>query len=90
MGDTPMPDLRTVSVALEQATGYDSIPTIERIYRDDPGVDPPRHLCVHPGCRVVRADPEKMWLHTHFSTRHVKSFGVDTPEEAWAKHGGDG
>jgi hypothetical protein len=81
-------DLRAVSIVLEEKTGYDSIPTIERVYRDDPSTEPARFVCPHQGCRVARDAAEHMWLHVHFSTQHVKSFGVDTPEEAWAKHGG--
>ena len=40
-------DFRDASVLIEQATGSDSIPTIEEHYRNDDGL----YHCVFPGCR---------------------------------------
>lgn len=54
--------IETVSCAWEQATGADSIPTIERAYDRTPGG---AYVCVWPGCDVARRDAEKLWRHVH-------------------------
>jgi hypothetical protein len=73
---------REVSVGLEDATGYDSIPTIERIYEDNG-----RYLCPFPGCVRATRSAETMWRHVHFSRAHGLSFDARTPEAAARKHG---
>ena len=65
-----MSDLRELSIRLERETGFDSIPTIERMYDDD-GV----YRCVFPDCHVTRREAAVMWRHVHFGARHGLSFG---------------
>ena len=60
---------RTVklSLAWEEQTGYDSIPTIERVYertgrgRTDSGA----YKCVWPKCGFARRDSVALWRHVH-------------------------
>lgn len=63
-------DFRDASVLIEQATGFDSIPTIEEHYRNDDGL----YHCVFPGCRHTSHGSQTMWLHVHFSEEHGRSF----------------
>jgi hypothetical protein len=68
-------DLRALSVNLEAKTGFDSIPTIERIYaRNEAGAPP--YDCPFPHCAATRRDPVEMWRHVHFGRKHPLSFGV--------------
>lgn len=67
----PTSDLRALSVELEAETGYDSIPTIERIHGGD---------CPYLRCLFRRLDPEAMWRHLHFSNTHGLSFGMPLDE----------
>ena len=61
-GDRPGESVELLSLAWEQETGYDSIPTIERVYEwSDTGVC----SCVVPGCTFRRRDAEAMWRHVH-------------------------
>jgi hypothetical protein len=54
--------LEWLSLAWENVTGYDSIPTIERVYnRSSSGA----YVCIWPGCRFTRHDPEVLWRHVH-------------------------
>jgi hypothetical protein len=54
--------VEAVSLAWEAATGYDSIPTIERIYdRAQSGAIE----CAYPDCDFRRHDAEAMWRHVH-------------------------
>ena len=71
-------DLEALSQRLEQQTGYDSIPTIERMYRTTPSGT---IKCCYPHCTVLRRRPEDMWRHIHFSQKHGLSFGVADPED---------
>jgi hypothetical protein len=64
-------ELRDLSVLLERETGFDSIPTIERMYEADSGA----YECVFPDCRISRRKAEAMWRHVHFSAAHGLSFG---------------
>lgn len=60
------------SLKLEQKTGYDSIPTIIRMYAEDVnGV----LECVYPRCHFKRHDAEQMWFHVH-AGKHGQSFGL--------------
>lgn len=73
-----MPDddrtyLRAISLELEEETGYDSIPTIERTYLDLDERDV--YECPFPDCSLVRRDSVAMWKHVHFSRKHGLSFG---------------
>lgn len=70
---------RELSVRLERDTGYDSIPTIERLYYDPD--DEGRYLCPFPRCPTVRKSAESMWRHVHFTRKHKLSFRVATPAE---------
>lgn len=57
-------DVATLSLAWEASTGCDSVATIERIYEQTPGG---AYVCVEPGCRFARRDPEALWRHVHTS-----------------------
>lgn len=70
MGDETEDDWEALSLLLEQATGYDSIPTIDIHYFKDSGVGE----CVWPGCRFRRRDALALWRHVHFGP-HGRSFG---------------
>jgi len=65
-------DFSDVSVLIEQATGYDPIPTIEEHYRSRPDDD--RYYCVFPRCGYVCNGPQTMWLHVHWGEAHGRSF----------------
>lgn len=55
-----------LSRAWEVATGVDSIATIERVYeRTGTNSQSGAYICVWPGCRFARRDPEKLWRHVH-------------------------
>jgi hypothetical protein len=55
-------ELRLMSVVYEEATGADSVSTIERGYERSPsGI----YECCYPRCRFRRRDPVKLWLHVH-------------------------
>jgi hypothetical protein len=60
-----MSDLVTLSVEIEADGGWDSIPTIDRMYRW-PDEDSACR-CVMPGCEFRRHDPVEMWKHVHVS-----------------------
>jgi len=51
-------DTRDVSLAWEAASGYDSIATIERVYRQTPGG---AYECCYPDCMFARRDAETLW-----------------------------
>ncbi len=68
-------DWEGLSVFLEDVTGYDSIPTIERIYDRTPGN---AFECAFPGCKFKRRDAQEVWLHIHFGI-HRLSFLLDSP-----------
>lgn len=71
-------DWAGLSLRLEAETGYDSIPTIVRIYdRTGPSG---RYVCPFPTCDTTISGAERMWRHVHFSRKHGLSFGVKTPE----------
>lgn len=53
---------RALSEDWEQQTGYDSIPTIERVYERTPAG---AFCCPWPRCGVVRRDSVAMWRHVH-------------------------
>jgi hypothetical protein len=55
-------DTSDVSLAWEAATGYDSIATIERVYRQTPGG---AYECCYPDCMFARRDAETLWRHIH-------------------------
>jgi 8-oxo-dGTP pyrophosphatase MutT (NUDIX family) len=70
-------DLEWLSLELEEETGFDSIPTIERVYdRSDRG----SIFCPYPGCRYSRRDPVAIWWHVHFGF-HGLSFDARSPAE---------
>ncbi len=53
---------RALSLKWEKQTGYDSIPTIERVYeRTAKGA----YVCVWPACRFARHDAVALWRHVH-------------------------
>jgi hypothetical protein len=66
--------LYDLSVRLEEQTGFDSIPTIERVYeRFGPG---DRSIaCVWPNCDHTRRDGKAMWKHVHFH-HNPPAFGL--------------
>lgn len=64
-------ELELLSLDLEHETGYDSIPTIERVY--DHGIH--AFECCWPDCSVRRLDAAAMWEHVHFG-KHGKSFDM--------------
>lgn len=71
-----------LSVELERRTGFDSIPTIERVYpRSETG--PLAYRCVFPGCRSGTRSAVNMWHHVHW-THHPKSFDVKYAELSFA------
>lgn len=70
---------RTLSLALERETGYDSIPTIETHYQDYDR--PGRYVCCFPDCGTRTRTAERMWLHIHFAVKHGRPFGAKSPEE---------
>lgn len=61
-------DHRTVDSALtveiEQETGLDSIPTIERVYERSPRG---KYRCVFPECSYTTYASSGMWFHVHSS-----------------------
>jgi len=58
-------ELIALSLGLEKRFGYDSIPTVERMYGDDSG----KLWCVFPLCKYSVRDPVKMWRHVHGFTQ---------------------
>lgn len=70
-------DIKAVSVAWEFETGFDSIPTIERLYdrRPSGAIE-----CIFPGCTFARREPEKVWRHAH--TAHGRN---DLPPADYTK-----
>lgn len=56
-------DLVNFSLDWEEATGFDSIPTIREHYEDE---------CVIPGCDYFRTSPIEMWFHVHLSRKHLR------------------
>ncbi len=62
MSEPTAEDWEALSLLLEQATGYDSILTIEIHYETDTGA----YRCVWPGCGFTRRDSYAMWRHVHF------------------------
>lgn len=81
--DTAEFRFRELSLRLERETGFDSIPTIERIYEDPDRKG--RFLCSFPDCKYKTLDPEQMWRHVHFGAKHGMSFGVKSPAELGAE-----
>lgn len=69
-------DYVALSLRLEKETGYDSIPTIERVYE---ATDTGRICCVWPGCKFRSLEAEDVWRHVHFG-KHGLAFGVKSPE----------
>lgn len=72
-------EVEALSLELEGASGYDSIPTIRRAYPRRPdayGDETGPYECVWPGCRFARRDVAAMWRHVHFSDKHGRSFGL--------------
>lgn len=67
MSDPTSSDVRDWTLRYEADTGYDSIPTIERVYCV--GEDEGLYECVHPGCGWRTRDAERMWRHVHGLTR---------------------
>lgn len=66
----------SLSVSWENHTGYDSIPTIKRVYpRSESGA----FQCVWPWCRFTRRDPFAMWKHVHSAHQETTSL----PPENW-------
>lgn len=63
-------DWESLSLLLEQATGADSIPTIETHYVTDTG----SFRCVWPGCKFTRYDSYDMWRHVHFGHPGMEKF----------------
>lgn len=71
-----MPNLDVISVAIENLTGADSIPTIERVYEMDE--DERVYVCPWPGCAELCSTPEGMWLHVHTLTQvHGQTVRMD-------------
>lgn len=71
--------LRAISLALEESTGFDSIPTIELHYRTStrsPHRQDRGFGCVFPTCVHRTATATMMWKHVHFGRKHGLSFGV--------------
>lgn len=60
---------RDLSLAWEAKTGYDSIDTIERIYRRTRSGK--GYQCIYPRCRTTRRSAVDMWRHVH--TAHGKT-----------------
>lgn len=72
---------RLISVQWEEATGYDSIPTVERYAKSGSGA----YLCPWPYCEVRRKDSHAMWRHVH--SGHVdrgKRWPPSLPPKDWA------
>jgi hypothetical protein len=63
-------DLVALSVRLEEQTGYDSIPTIERVYDRYPNGS---YACCWPDCGRRTREAVAMWRHVHFQS-HGLSF----------------
>ncbi len=55
-------DAEAASLAWEAAHGYDSIPTIERVYEQTLGG---AYVCCYPECAFRRRDAEALWRHVH-------------------------
>ena len=64
-------ELTVLFVEMEDETGYNSIPTIENMYRG---------LCVFPDCTFGSKDALAMWQHVHFGRKHGPSFDVTLRE----------
>lgn len=65
MSDAHRQRLIKISLDWEEQTGYDSIPTIERVYdRTTRG----GYMCVYPKCSFARLDSIAVWRHVH--TKH--------------------
>lgn len=66
-------NLVELSVKIEQEMGgWDSIPTITRVYET---TDRGAFICPFPDCGQTRRDPAAMWRHVHFTERHGCPFG---------------
>jgi hypothetical protein len=72
----PEVDLVALSLWLEEKTGYDSIPTIERVYD---ATDTGRIECCYPDCKFRSLNAEDVWRHVHFGRTHGLTFGVADP-----------
>jgi hypothetical protein len=71
-------DVVELSVILEEQTGYDSIPIIERLYAKTTR----GHIkCCFPDCKYRTPNPADMWVHIHFTQTHGLSFGVIAPDQ---------
>lgn len=68
-------DWEALSLLLEQATGADSIPTIQSHYATDTG----SFRCVWPGCKFTRHDPYDMWRHVHFGHPGAETYARPDP-----------
>lgn len=80
LDDAPTDDAMLVgwSELYEDATGYDSVATIDRVYlRTDHDHPNGAIRCCFPGCDFKRRDPVAMWRHVHLSAKHRQ-----TPEDA--------
>lgn len=58
-------DLYSISMRLEDITGFDSIRTVKTHYGVDKICLPP-YACTYPWCKFHRRDPQLMWQHVHF------------------------
>lgn len=54
--------IEAISLEWEKQTGYDSIPTIRRIYEQ---TSTGAYVCVFPRCRFARRDAVQLWRHVH-------------------------
>lgn len=54
--------LAAISLDHEKVLGYDSIPTILRVY---PTTSRGAYVCVWPQCDFARHDVVKLWKHVH-------------------------
>jgi len=71
--------VEAMSLRLEQETGYDSIPTIRRVYdRTDAGA----YICCFPDCGVARRDAIVLWRHVHFGPHKPHPFSSDFDAKA--------
>lgn len=61
-GQSVSDDVVALSLEWEAETGYDSIPTIERVYDRAPSG---AYVCVWPGCSYSRHYSGSMWRHVH-------------------------
>lgn len=58
---------RKKTLSYEEATGRDSIDTIEEFY-EQRGTG--AYVCIWPDCGFARHDVRQMWNHVHFARKH--------------------